>query len=167
MRIPDCVKAYPELLPLFEKADHMDVKTVTGRKTLREFLSGGFSYQPGWVTFLYGVRGVFVRFLGMKQGGIPRMKRIPPEQIPMQAGQHVAFFKVTKAKVDSYWWSEVDDTHLKAGILVVEEQLENGQKRFNLITLVYYHKWTGPVYFNVIRPFHHLVVNGMARAGVA
>ncbi|MEV4094105.1 DUF2867 domain-containing protein [Streptosporangium saharense] len=28
--------------------------------------------------------------------------------------------------------------------------------------VVHYHRWTGPVYFTVIRPFHHLV----ARAGV-
>ena len=33
------------------------------------------------------------------------------------------------------------------------------------LTVVHYKHWTGPVYFNVIRPFHHLVVRQMARAG--
>ncbi|NQY75258.1 MAG: DUF2867 domain-containing protein [Candidatus Margulisbacteria bacterium] len=26
--------------------------------------------------------------------------------------------------------------------------------------------WTGPIYFNLIRPIHHLVVTKMAKAGV-
>jgi hypothetical protein len=30
------------------------------------------SYQPEWVIALYGVRAIFVRFLGMRQHGIPR-----------------------------------------------------------------------------------------------
>ncbi|MGE6761631.1 DUF2867 domain-containing protein [Corallococcus interemptor] len=29
----------------------------------------------------------------------------------------------------------------------------------------HYRNWAGPVYFNVIRPFHHLVVARMARHG--
>ncbi|WP_422698682.1 DUF2867 domain-containing protein [Desulfosarcina cetonica] len=28
-----------------------------------------------------------------------------------------------------------------------------------------YRNWTGPVYFNLIRPFHHLVVREMMKAG--
>lgn len=35
------------------------------------------------------------------------------------------------------------------------------------ITTVYYKHWTGPVYFNLIRPFHHLVVSRMAQYDVA
>jgi len=35
-----------------------------------------------------------------------------------------------------------------------------------VVTVVRYHAWNGPVYFNMIRPFHHLVVGRMAAAGV-
>ncbi|MCP4674680.1 MAG: DUF2867 domain-containing protein [Deltaproteobacteria bacterium] len=31
---------------------------------------------------------------------------------------------------------------------------------------VKYHHWTGPVYFNVIRSFHHFVVWAMVRTAV-
>lgn len=167
MKIPECVKKYPELLPLFNNLDYFDVKTVTGAKSMREFLSGSFAYEPAWMTFLYGVRGVFVRLLGMKQPKFDIAARFSPENVPMQAGQRMAFFKVTTAKEDCYWVADADDKHLRAGILLVVEKLENGLNRFHMITLVYYHNWAGPVYFNVIRPFHHLVVRGMAKAGIA
>ncbi len=38
--------------------------------------------------------------------------------------------------------------------------------RFYVITTVFYKHWTGPVYFNYIRPFHHLVVSQMAKYGL-
>jgi hypothetical protein len=34
-----------------------------------------------------------------------------------------------------------------------------------VVTIVHYKHWTGRLYFNVIRPVHHFVVSGMARAG--
>jgi hypothetical protein len=60
----------PELAPLLKRADHVDVKTVIGSVDLRTFLANMLSYQPNWVTALYGVRAIFVRFLGMRQHGI-------------------------------------------------------------------------------------------------
>ena len=40
------------------------------------------------------------------------------------------------------------------------------KNRFYIMTVVHYKHWTGPVYFNMIRPFHHLVVRRMALAGL-
>jgi uncharacterized protein DUF2867 len=34
-----------------------------------------------------------------------------------------------------------------------------------VVTNVHYHNWAGPVYLQVIRPFHHVVVTRMAQAG--
>jgi hypothetical protein len=39
------------------------------------------------------------------------------------------------------------------------------KRRFHVVTIVHYNNLAGPVYFNVIRPFHHLVVKQMARRG--
>jgi hypothetical protein len=47
----------------------------------------------------------------------------------------------------------------------VAEPLANDLIRYYIVTIVHYLHWTGPVYFNLIRPFHHLVVARMARAG--
>jgi len=83
------ISRQPELASLLEHADHVDVKTVIGSVDLRTFLANMFSYQPDWITALYGVRAVFVRFLGLRQIGIPRRQYLKPENIPMQAGQQV------------------------------------------------------------------------------
>lgn len=156
----------PEIAPLLEGADHVDIKVVEGAVTLRQFVAALFSYQPGWITFLYRVRAVFVRLLGMRQEGMPRPMKMRPEDVPMTPGGPAAFFTVVAAQEDRYLFAEVVDTHLTAKLGVVVAPLDHERRRFYVVTVVHYHKWTGPVYFNVIRPFHHLVVGRMARAGV-
>lgn len=162
------IRRVSELAALLEHADHVDVKTVVGSVDMRTFLANMFSYQPEWITALYGVRSVFVRSLGIHSSlHRRRNRRRRPEDIPMQEGQRVSFFTVRMAKEERYWIAEASDEHLSALLGVVVEPLpDQPQKRFHLLTVVYYHKWTGPVYFNVIRPFHHLVVGSMALAGV-
>ncbi|WP_449062030.1 DUF2867 domain-containing protein [Planomonospora algeriensis] len=153
---------WPELRALTRDADHVDVKTVEGDVTLREFLAGLISYEPGWMRFLYRVRAGFVRLLGMRQGELPSAAGVRPEDVPFTSGEKLAFFTVTEAEEGRYFVAGTTESHLSAWIAVVAEP-----GRFHVVTVVKYHRWTGPVYFNVIRPFHHLVVAGMARAGVA
>ena len=73
------------------------------------------------------------------------------------------FFKVVAAKEDRYWFAEAIESHLTGKIGVVMESGLGLQNTFHVITVVHYNNWTGPVYFNVIRPFHHLVVGSMGR----
>jgi hypothetical protein len=157
----------PDLSALLVNADHVDVKTVTSRQSLREFAAGMLNYQPVWMTALYGVRAVFVRFLGMKQERIPRPPAFTANSLPMTVGAKAAFFSVAKAQEDAYWFAEVVDQHLTAKLGIVMEPLVAGQNRFHVYTIVHYNNWAGPVYFNVIRPFHHIVVDSMVRAGAA
>lgn len=157
---------YPELVSLFKDADHLDIKYVEGGVSMRQFIAGMLNYQPGWISFLYGVRWVFVRLLGMTQQGIPHSSVMKADDVPMTVGTKAAFFDVVAAQDERYWFAMASDKHLTAHLGVVVEAKPNGQHRFHVITLVHYHHWTGPVYFNVIRPFHHLVVSSMARAGI-
>jgi hypothetical protein len=55
----------PEIIPYLKDADHVDVKTVEGTVTLREFAAAMLSYQPAWMTSLYVIRAGFVRALGL------------------------------------------------------------------------------------------------------
>jgi len=155
------------LRPLFEGADHLDVKTVEGTVSLREFVAGMLSYAPGWIRLLYHIRGGFVRVLGLRQSGIPAAPRLRPAMVPMTPGGTASFFTVRMAQEDAYWVAGATDQHLDATLGVVVEPLGATQRRFHVITVVHYKNWAGPVYFNVIRPFHHLVVGAMARAGVS
>jgi hypothetical protein len=160
------VLPFPQFDTAVKNADHVDVKIVEGDVTLRQFVAGMFNYQPAWMTFLYRVRGVFVRFLGMKQEGVPQGQHLRPEDVPMTPNTKLAFFTVKLAREDQYILVEANDQHLDAALGVVVEPLENGRNRFKVITIVHYNNWAGPVYFNVIRPFHHVVVGRMARAGI-
>ncbi len=160
--------AYPEV-PAFATylaaADHVDIKTVDSAVSLREFLAGMMSYQPAWVTFLYHIRRVFVRLLGMRQSGIPRPPTLSAATFPMTPGQPAAFFTVREAAEDAYWLADVRDRHLDAALAVIAAALPDGRCRFYVLTIVRYNNRAGPFYFNIIRPFHHLVVGSMTRAG--
>ena len=166
MAVNATVLPFPEVQTTLNNADHVDFKIVEGSVTLRQFIASMLNYQPAWITFLYGVRAVFVRFLGMKQEGLPHAQHMRPEDVSMTPGGKAAFFNVKLAREDQYWLVEVKDQHLNAALGVVVEPLANGVNRFKVITVVHYNNWAGPIYFNVIRPFHHIVVGSMANAGV-
>lgn len=156
--------AVPNLPSLMETANHIDIKTISGDVTLREFIAGIISYSPGWVKFLYGVRWFFVRLLGMKQEGLPQELTMRPEDVSFVVGEPATFFSVKMAEEDHYWFAGITESHLTAHLGVIKEP---GQpNRFHVLTIVHYNRWTGPIYFNVIRPFHHLVVGQMMKAGV-
>jgi hypothetical protein len=148
----------PEAAPLLEDANHVDVKSATGPISLRAFIAGVFSYQPGWVTFLYGIRWGFLRLLGLKQEGIPHTHRARPEDVPMTPGGTFEFLTVQAAQDDQYWIGRFDEKHLTGHVVVTAEPVDDQTRRFRLMTIVHYNTWAGPIYFNVIKPFHHLVV---------
>lgn len=158
----------PEMNVLFDSADHIDIKTTESEYALRDFIARLLSYQPAWVTALYGIRWGFVRLLGMKQDGIPQARGMTPADVPMTTGTDSQFliFRVIAVQEDAYWFAQASESHLNATLGVIRESLPNGLNRFHVVTLVHYHRWTGHVYFNTIRPFHHLVVGAMMRYAV-
>jgi hypothetical protein len=166
MRMPAAMPRVPEVLSLLEGADHVDVKIVSGAVSMRAFVAAMLGYQPRWISGLYRVRGLFVRLLGLRQTGLPRAPQLSASTLPMAPGERVGFFRLRLAQDESHWVAEADDAHLKAALGVVVEPLPGGHRRFYVLTIVHYHTWAGPVYFNAMRPFHHLVVGRMAMAGL-
>lgn len=163
------VQNVPGLADLLARADHVDVKTVEGSLSMRAFIGGMLSYYPAWLKFLYGVRWFFVRLLGMRQEGIPHVLTIPPEDVTFEPGEKMLFFTVAMGAEERYWLAHATESHLAAYLGVIVEPLVNAPangRRFHVITLVHYRNWAGPIYFNVIRPFHHLVVGQMVKAGI-
>jgi hypothetical protein len=162
---PDQVEV---LKPFLAGADHVDVKQVYGDVSLEQFILGMLSYYPGWLRLLYRVRAVLARGLGLEKyqlaGGL---SDLIPHRISFTPGDTVLFFTVREARENSYWISETpEDKHLTAYIAVLKRQQEGAVNGYDVITIVRYKHWTGPIYFNLIRPFHHLVVSRMARAGI-
>lgn len=163
--LPDVIATTSALQPYFQQLDHVDIKTVTSTVPLRTFVAAMLRYQPVWLTVLYGMRKGLVRFLGMYQRGVPRAPHVTAETLPMTPGQRAALFTVRVAQDEHYWLADVDDQHLWAALAVVAEPLAGSMWRYYVVTLVRYHNWAGPIYFTIIRPFHHLVIANMARTG--
>lgn len=154
----------PQLPELIETADHVDIKMIEGNVSLRHFIAGMLSYSPGWLKFLYSIRWFFVRLLGMRQQGVPGGLNMKPEDVSFVSGAPATFFRVKMAEEGKFWFAGVTESHLTAHLGVI---VEPGQpNRFHVLTIVHYHRWTGPVYFNVIRRFHHIVVRQMMKAAV-
>jgi hypothetical protein len=167
MNHADFVHRIPALAPLLESADHVDVKSATGPVSLRAFVAAVFSYQPGWVTFLLGVRWAFVRLLRLDQDGIPHSPRATADDVPLTPGETFDFLTVKLAEDDHYWVGEFVDKHLTGTVVALAEPASpGGERRYLLMTIVHYNNWAGPIYFNVIRPFHHLVVQRAVHVAV-
>ncbi len=160
----------PELAAVLDGADHVDVKSVESELGLREFVAAALSFRPWWVTALFGARAVFAWMLRLRQAGrsTGSRGRLRPEQIPFRAGAAVSFFTVTAAQQDQFLLMSASDTHLTgylAFVVVPADPAPGSLRRVQVVTVVRYHQWTGPLYFSVVRPFHHLVVGGMVKAG--
>ncbi len=161
-------KKIRELEQYFENADFIDVKEFEGETTLRKFIASMLSYYPWWMILLYRIRRLIVGLLGLVKHEEPEeLPSLKSEDVSFTPGENVSFFIVRGAKENTFWVSETpDDKHLKAYFAVVKEPVTNSINRFYVITTVFYKHWTGPVYFNLIRPFHHLVVSRMAKYGL-
>ena len=159
---------FSELEKYFEKADFTDVKVFEGHTTLRRFIASMLSYYPWWIVELYRIRKLLVGILGLVRHQTPReLPHLKSKNVSFTPGENVTFFIVRSAKEDTFWVSETpDDRHLRAYFGVIKEPVSNSTNRFYVVTSVFYKHWTGPVYFNLIRPFHHLVVSRMAQYGL-
>jgi hypothetical protein len=157
---------YPELDEYLCSIDYGDVKHIEASTALRPFIAGMLSYSPWWLKALFRVRQILVAVLGLEKHEDPAtLPAIHPRTLPFTAGGKALLFEVRKAKEDAYWIAESPkDKHLTAFLGVVAEPEEQGLTRFHVFTTVRFKHWTGPVYFNLIRPFHHLVVLRMMKA---
>ena len=162
------IEEHPELAAYLDNADHVDVKTIEGDVSLRHFVAGMLSYDPWWIVLLYQLRTLRVAMLGLVKHETPAaLPSLTPEKVPFEPGETASFFVVRAAKENAYWVSETpEDKHLTAFFGVVAAPSTSSLNRFHVFTSVRYLHWTGPVYFNIIRPFHHLVVSRMMKAGI-
>lgn len=163
----DAVRAVPALRALLDGADHADAKAFTSRRGLRDglriFLARMTTYEPGWYKALYAVRGVLAGWLGLKHG---ELFDAAGPGVDLAPGGKVGFITTESADPgeEPRWWiGRVDDRHLSGWVGVTADPEPDGTTRFVICTVVRYHHWTGPLYFNLIRPAHHIVVRAMGR----
>ena len=151
-----------ELASYLAGADHVDVKTRKSGVGLLEYVARVHSYSPTWVEWLFRARKYLAKVLGLEHPSIESAPKITPEEVPVQPGEKASFFVLEVYRPDRLWLGSASDKHLTGYIGVVVEPLPEKRDLYHLVTIVHYRNWMGPVYFNIIRPFHHLIVSAMA-----
>jgi hypothetical protein len=164
MNVESFSRVSQEMSDIISNADYFSVDTIDSPVSMREFISGAFSYYPRWLKTLYRIRLGLVKILRIGPSIVPGSVIIKPENVPMSPNSSVSFFKLEFAKEDRFWVVSATESHLTAYLGVVVEKLQNAN-RFYLLTIVHYRSWAGPVYFNTIKPFERVVMNKMLRAG--
>lgn len=158
---------HPALAAMASGADHLDEKTFRGPADQRQFLAGIFGYVPAWLRALFAVRGVVATALGLRHDAPPRQPAISPADVPMRPGESLGPWIVRAAEEGRLWAVDITDRHLSAVLAVLSEPAGQGLFLHRVLTIVHYNHWTGPLYFNLIRPFHHLVVWAIGRHAAA
>ena len=106
----------PQIAQLLKGSNYVDVKTVEGQTSSRQFIASMLSYYPWWVLLLYRIRGVLVKILGLyKQEAPEALPKLGPENVSFVVGEAVTFFTVQLAEEKHYWVGESpEDKHLSA-----------------------------------------------------
>ncbi|MCP4213901.1 MAG: DUF2867 domain-containing protein [bacterium] len=157
-----------ELDAVIRQSDIVDAKVIEGEVTLRRFLASMLSYHPWWIVLLVRVREVLVFLLGLAKHEKPsRLPQYSPTDVPFTPGEQASFFILRHAREKKFWLAETpEDKHLTAHLAIVQEPVNVLVNRFHVITIVKYKHWTGRLYYNLIFPFHHMVVHCMMRKGI-
>ncbi len=145
----ELVEFVPNLQVVLKKRDHFDIKSIASNKTLIQFNEQLLTYHPAWVKFLYRVREILLNFLK-----IPYVKNFEP------------VYKTVDSIDDFFWLGVISDSHLTAHLGVLKKKKTAGSATFYVFSIVHYHSRAGKFYFNLIRPFHHLVVHLMMNAAI-
>lgn len=159
------IRRIAALSEALEGADHVDVKSIEGRVSLKAFVADFLSYQPCWMRILWKIRGWLMAALGQGGQEVPEKASLTEGTLPVEPGNAATFFTVVDSDGETFWVAAAKDDHLEGVIGVVSEPVDsaNTVTRFHVATIVHYGNWAGPVYFNLIRPFHHLVVAAAMR----
>ena len=124
------IKKCPELEKVIKLADHTDTHSGCSNSTLEAFTAGVMSYAPAWMIFLFKIRGILVKLLGLHQ---PELKEIPnfsEDALPVKPGTHVGFFEVYFYQQDQCWVSKIDDKHLSAYIAIYRDEKSRNKIHF-------------------------------------
>jgi hypothetical protein len=161
----DYLSQIPAVDARFTGADVTDIKTIDATLTVRQFVAGLLSYQPGWVQFMFRVRRASMELMHIAQAEA-KPPALTPENLPVTPGEEAFIFTVVEAQEDRFWIGTMHDDHLDADFMAVAEPLKDGRNRIYAITLVRFNKPIGRLYFRFIEPFHHLIMRTLMNSAV-
>ncbi len=160
----EIANSIPSLRELVKDAEYFESKSFIGECSMNDFLTRMLSYKPLWLRMLYRIRNVVAKIMGVDEGVDHTNTQI--ENFDFAAGGKVDFFTTVDFKRNHYWIGKASDKHLICHLGVVAEPLDSNEIKFHTFIVVNFHYWTGPIYFKLICPFHHIVMYCMGRYGV-
>jgi hypothetical protein len=101
--------------------------------------------------------------LRLETTGIPETRKLRSETVSFTPGEKDAFFTVVRGEEDRYLLLKISDNHLD-GYLAFFTDNER-PATFKVVTLIQFLRPAGRFYYNLIRPFHHVILLSMCRAG--
>lgn len=144
----DSIPEESDVLNGFGSVDYVDTYAISVKTSLsaeevsRELMSHA---MPCWVRFLYRVRNLFVRVLGL-------------EAVNRNEGAESVFTLIAQNEHEVIMGK--DDTHLNfRGAILLDRESDT----LSFITLVHFNNWRGRLYFLPVKPFHKLIVKSLLK----
>ncbi|WP_418409652.1 DUF2867 domain-containing protein [Alistipes sp.] len=119
-----------------------------------ELMAAFWTTMPAWLNVLFKIRDLLVRPFGLKTGTADNREEL---QEALLKGKDYGLMSAVAHSADESVIS-LDDKHLKAYFSIYIE----GRDVY-ITTLVQFHNKLGVAYFNLIRPFHKIVVKNIFR----
>ncbi|MDR0927614.1 MAG: DUF2867 domain-containing protein [Ignavibacteria bacterium] len=138
----------PILVKDFGKVDHIDSYRITQTTTeTAEQLEAKFLNMPKWVEFLMKLRDSIVGVFGLKTA-----------KDALQ-NENSLFPLIWKNQDEIV--SGAEDSHLNFRFSIL---IDKENSYIYITTIVHYNNRMGVLYFNIIRPFHKLIVKNMIKS---
>jgi len=138
----------------YDYRDTFLIKTKKDSLSIEEVTSAFFLSGPKWIDVLFKLRNLIVAPLGLKVSNENRIII----NYPLVIGEKIGFFEIfeiNKTKVIL----GADDGHLDFRVSI---EVIDGNK-VSTDTLVKYNNRFGKIYFQIIKPFHKVIVASMLK----
>lgn len=154
---------FPDLAPHLAASDFADESRVRSAVGLRSFLSGMTAPAPAWLRALFALRTPLAAMLSAPKA--LAFAPTPAACVPFSPGGRFGPFVVETAEDERLWLGVYESSALTARLAVAPEGLPCGERLYHLATIVRFKNTRGRLYMSLIRPFHALVCDRMARLG--
>ena len=123
-----------------------------------------WNHQPRWIRFLFKLRDILVKPLGLKT----RNKTLYTQKSFENAifnGKDFFTMKVP-IKNENEIVLQLTDKHLTAELSIYSNLIAEDKLKIVCATLVHYHNKLGVFYFFVIKPFHKIIVKAVLKSAL-
>jgi hypothetical protein len=151
-------------------ADYSDVYEMIVEKnsqlTPDNLLIAFWTDFPAWVQCLFRLRDILVKPFGLK-GADDNYNYFQQKFTEMVRTSETYKQMSIPAKNENETILQMADKHLTAELSCHIENIIDNKLKISIITLVHYHNVFGKIYFNVIKPFHRIIVKTIMKRSVA